>query len=229
MTVSYRDIKADVMGRLTRGDWRPGDLLPNEADLADSYGCARATVNRALRELAEDGVLDRKRKAGTRVRMAPARQARFDIPLTRRDVEERGASYRYALVSRETSQVPDWLAARMGLGPQTEVLHLRCMHYADGAPHQHEDRWINLGLLPQARMADFSAEGPNEWLVATVPFSDVEIGFSAVAAEEPEARLLGCKPGAPLFQMDRTTWFHGDPVTYVRLRFAPGHRMTTRY
>jgi GntR family histidine utilization transcriptional repressor len=229
LATTFREIKADVLDRLTRGDWRPGDLVPTEVDLAVTYDCARATVNRALRELAEEGYLDRKRKSGTRVRNAPARQARFDIPLIRREITALGAQYRYALVRRSEQLAPDWLAARMGVTASTPVLHLICMHYADGHPFQHEDRWINLGALPAAGAALFDKVGPNEWLVATIPFSDVQIGFSAVAADRSLADNLGCTEGEALFQMERSTWFEGKPVTYVKMCFQRGYRMTTRY
>lgn len=225
----YRAVKAEILREIGEGRWKPGALLPSEIDLATRFDCARATVNRAMRELSDEGLLERKRKAGTRVRMAPVRHARFDIPLVRSEIEERGATYRYALVEREAGPAPDRLRARLGLDAAAEVLHLVCVHHADGAPYQFEDRWINLDTLPQAREADFSAEGPNEWLVATVPFSTAEIGFSATSADRVLADHLDCAVGAALFQAERSTWWDGRSVTYVRLVFRLGHRMTARY
>lgn len=229
MGATYYSIKADILRKITTGVWRPGALLPNEVKLAASYGCARATVNRAMRELAEDGIIERKRKAGTRVRMAPVRSARFEIPVVRREIEDQGAVYRYALIQSETVTAPDWLRARMDLAPEDLALHLICLHFADGAPFQYEDRWINLALLPQARDVDFTRSGPNEWLVETVPFSDVEISFSAAAAGPALAEHFGCAAGEPLFQVERSTWWEGQAVTHVRLSYARGYRMTTRY
>jgi GntR family transcriptional regulator, histidine utilization repressor len=46
-------------------------------------GCARATVNRALRDLAEAGLLERRRKGGTRVPLTPVRKATFEIAIIR--------------------------------------------------------------------------------------------------------------------------------------------------
>ena len=228
VTVSYRNVKSDIRRRITEGAWKPGGLLPSEIDLAARYDCARATVNRAMRELAEEGLVERRRRAGTRVRTAPRRQARFDIPLVRQEIEERGARYRYALLRREAGPAPDWLRARLGLDPGGEALHLVCIHHADGAPYQLEDRWISLATLPQAREADFSETGPNEWLVATVPFSQAEIAFSATAADRDLAAHLDCAVGDALFQTERSTWWEGRAVTTVRLVFRRGHRVTTR-
>lgn len=227
--MTYREIKAQIQDHILTGAWKPGAPIPAETDLAASYGVARATVNRALRELAEDGLIERKRKSGSRVRLSPVRQARFDIPLVRREVEERGHAYRYALVSSAVQPAPDWLAARLGLAPGAPVRHLVCLHFADGAPWQHEDRWINLTLLPQAGAVDFSTLGPNEWLVAQVPFSDVEIGILASAADAALAAHMDCAAGAPLLTIERATRWQDQPVTFVRLSHRPGHRMTTRY
>ena len=229
MKTTYKDVKADIQAKITKGEWCPGSLVPTEVELATTYGCARATVNRAMRELADDGLIERRRKAGTRVRMTPVRQARFDIPIVRAEIEEKGAEYRYSLVSNDIEIAPDWLRARLKLAPKSKVLHLLCMHYADGDPYQHEDRWINLSSLPQAQEVDFAQSGPNEWLVSTIPFSSVEISFSAGLAHKKLADYLAGNVGDPVFTIERSTWWEEQAVTFVRLSYRPGHRMTTRY
>jgi len=229
MKTAFRDVKEDIRRRIIQGVWGAGELVPSEVALAEEFQCARATVNRAMRELAEEGLVERKRKAGTRVLASPVRQARFNIPVVRNEIEGRGALYRYALVSREVIVSPDWLRARLGLEHGGQVLHLTCMHYADSNPYQFEDRWINLAALPQAMEADFTAAGPNEWLIAEVPYSDAEISFSAMSAEAEVAQHLGCGLGDPLFLAERSTWFEGRAITHVRLAFHRGYRMTTRY
>jgi formimidoylglutamate deiminase len=84
---SWQAVQDEVRRRIAERVWRPGAFIPHEADLAREFGCARATVNRALRELAEEGLLDRRRKAGTRVAVNPIRRARFDIPVIRDEIE----------------------------------------------------------------------------------------------------------------------------------------------
>lgn len=229
MKSTYKDVKSDILSKIIKGEWGPGDLIPNEVDLAASYGCARATVNRAVRELADDGIVERRRKAGTRVRMSPVRQARFNIPVVRDAIEQKGASYRYSLVSRSVENAPDWLRALLQLPEGGKAVHLICMHYADGIPYEHEDRWINLSALPSAEQADFTQNCPTEWLLSTIPFSQVEINLSAELADQKTADYLACAVGDPIFTVERSTWWQRDAVTYVRLSYRPGHRLTTRY
>jgi len=229
MKSTYKDVKSDLLSKITKGEWAPGDLIPNEVELATTYGCARATVNRAMRELADDGIIERRRKAGTRVRMTPVRQARFDISVVRDEITEKGGDYRYSLVSRTVAVAPDWLRARLQLPVDAKALHLVCMHYSDGVPYEHEDRWINLTALPDAADADFSTECPTEWLLATIPFSKAEINLTAELADQKLSDYLACSVGDPVFSVERSTWWEGDAVTYVRLSYRPGYRLTTRY
>lgn len=229
MTAMYRVVKADILDKITQGVWAPGSQMPNEMRLAETYDCARATVNRAMRELAEEGIIERRRKSGTRVRMNPVRQARFGIPLVRKEIEDQLAVYGYTLINSTIEPAPDWLRGRLGLAVGGLVRHVCCMHTADDMPFQLEDRWISLDALPDAETVDFSQSGPNEWLVTAVPFSNAEMSLLAVQADAKLATLLHCAKGDALFQTERSTWMDGQAITYVRLIFRGGHKMTTQY
>ncbi|MEZ5893747.1 MAG: GntR family transcriptional regulator [Parvularculaceae bacterium] len=98
---SHHAIREAICERISSGEWALGALMPGEADFADEYDCARATVNRALQSLAEDGLIERKRRAGTRVKEMPVRRAKFEIPVIRHEVEATGAAYRPHLIRRE--------------------------------------------------------------------------------------------------------------------------------
>ena len=225
----FQDIKAEVTRRIQGGTWGPGTLLPTEVELASEFNCARATVSRALRELADSGIVDRKRKGGTRVIAMPVKIAKFEIAIVRKTIEALGSTYRYALVEQNVGPAAGWLSTRLKLPKKVAVLHLKCMHFADERPFQFEERWVNLGTVPLMRNADLSQEGPNEWLLREVPFTDAEINLSAVGADDELADNLATTRGTPLFRLERTTWLAGSPVTLVRMTFRPGHQMTTRY
>ncbi len=228
MRSSYQDIKADVLNRIRQNIWPPGANLPGEIELAEEFGCARATVNRAMRELVDEGILERKRKAGTRVKSFPTRKARFTIPLIREEIESTGAAYRYALVDREVIAVPGWLSAQVKIPRNGKVLHLKCMHFASNKPYQLEDRWINLTAIPKAEKQDFEVIGPNEWLVREVPFSEADLSFSATSATQEIADFLDQKEGDAVFTAERTTWLDEANITHARLYFSQGYKMTTK-
>ena len=69
--MTWQFVQEDVLARIQNGTWPAGELIPTETELAAEYGCARATVNRALQVLADSGILERRRKVGTRVVVLP--------------------------------------------------------------------------------------------------------------------------------------------------------------
>ena len=222
---AWQSIRDEVLRRVRDGTWKPGAPIPNEADLAREFGCARATVNRALRDLAEAGVLERRRRAGTRVAAAPGGRARLAIPLIHRDVAERGGRYGYALVSAGLAPAPPGVRGRLRLDGEAELLHVRALHLADGRPHAFEDRWIDPRVVPAILSADLARVSANEWLVENTPFSAGDMRISAAAADAETARNLEVAVGAPLLLVERTTWRDGQAITFARQFFAPGHAM----
>jgi GntR family transcriptional regulator, histidine utilization repressor len=224
----WQSIRAEALRRMHVGDWPPGARIPDEAELAAEFGCARATVNRALRDLAEAGLLERRRKGGTRVPLTPVRKATFEIAIIRSDVEGRGQHYGYRLLEDALAPPPaevraalDWPEFNRPEGaPMRRVLAL---HLADGSPFCLEDRWLNPRIAPPD--VRFDALSANEWLVRTVPWTSGRIGFLAREAGAQAARWLGCPVGAALLAVERITRTERAPITFVRLSYAPGHRV----
>jgi GntR family transcriptional regulator, histidine utilization repressor len=227
--VGFRDVKREVFLRIRNNQWGPGTLLPGEVELAVEFGCARATVNRAMQELSDDGIIERRRKSGSRVKLAPSRQVTFEIPLVRNEIEARGASYRYKLLNTKVECAPTWLAAKLNLKSNTQTRHIQCLHFANDAPFQFEDRWINLHAVPRAEQADFTLISPNEWLVGEVPYTNAEVKFSATRSDRKLSKLLDTVADEPIFLSERTTWLAELPVTNVLFYFAPAYQMIARY
>lgn len=224
---SYVSIQNEVLRRIRSREWPPGQIIPSEVDLASEFDCARATINRALRELAQTGLLDRRRKAGTRVSLNPVRKATLDIPVTRLEIEARGSTYRHKVLESITLAAPSHIMARMNLRPRQPVLHLKTLHLADDRPFLFEDRWINIGAAAGIQTARLDTISANEWLVQNVPISSGDIALTAEPASADDAQALDVAVGAALFVIERLTFVGAVTVTQVRLAYAPGYRMTT--
>jgi GntR family histidine utilization transcriptional repressor len=219
----WEDVRAEVLRRIRGRDWPPGHIIPAETDLAAALGVARGTVNRALTELTQAGILERRRKAGTRVAEMPVRRVTFAIPVIRREVEARGQVHSLALLVQDLRPPPAAIAARAGTGPGVRLWYLETLHLADGRPHVFEERWLNPDVLPP--LPDFARISANEWLVRNIAFTDGEVAFSATAADARVAQALGVSAGAALLVTDRAT-FDGDrAITLARLFHPPGTRM----
>ncbi|WP_300542992.1 UTRA domain-containing protein [Maricaulis sp.] len=226
----YDQIKRAISGLIRSGSWKPGDRLPSEAQLSDYLETARMTINRALKELTEEGLLVRKRRAGTFVAQPESPSAILKIVDMASAIPARGQVYGYRCEVNETVPAPDTIAKRMRLAHGARLQHVQCLHTADGEIVEYEERWINLALLPQAGRADFSGQSPSGWLQRATPWTEAEHTVSAVNATPEQARRLGVAPGAALLVLERRTFHNEDVVTYARLTH-PGtrHSMTERF
>lgn len=219
-------IASEVRRRILDREWRQGDRIPDEADLAVEFGAARATVNKALQVLADEGLLDRRRRAGTRVAVDPVRKAILTIPIVREQIEGAGMAYSHRIVAHRPGPLPETIARRMGTGTGAPMIHLRAVHYGNGIPFQYEDRWINPQAVRGMDRVDFRHVNANEWLVRNAPYSRAEVIFSAANADARDARMLQTRQGQALLILHRTTWTENRPITLVRIACRPGHEIT---
>lgn len=223
----WEAVREEVLRRIRVREWPPGEVIPGEEALAVEFGVARATVNRALRDLAEAGLLERRRKAGTRVALLPVRKATLDIPIIRQEVEARGERYAHRVLTLRMEGIPLAAALRMGVPAGGRMLFLETLHLAGWRPFAHEVRWLNLAVLPGGTVPDFAEVSSNEWLVQNVAYATGDIAFSAEAASVAEAAALGIAAGDPVFVTERVTWTAEAPITFVRLLHGPGYRLRT--
>ncbi|ABI65898.1 MULTISPECIES: histidine utilization repressor [Maricaulis] len=226
----YDQIRQAILSRIRSGSWAPGYRLPSEADLCDHFGTARMTVSRALRSLTEDGLVIRKRRAGSFVAQPDAPAALLKIIDMASAIPARGQRYGYQCLGSATIPAGEDTARQMRLLPGARVQHVRCLHSADGQPVELEERWINLALLPDVAQADFTAEGPGGWLLRQTPWTEAEHTVSAVNADPVLAACLGIEPGAACLVLERRTFQGDDVVTLARLTH-PGdrHVMSERF
>ena len=224
----WEAIRAEVLRRIRARDWPPGALIPGEEALAEEFGVARATVNRALTALAEAGVIERKKRAGTRVAELPVRRARLEIPVIRLDVVGRGLPYDFKLLADRMISAPVPVTARLGLPEGQPLRYLETLHLAGGRPFVLETRWLNPAVLPSPP-PDFAEISVNEWLVTHVSLVSGDIAFLAEPATPREAEVMGVPLGTALLLAERTTQGTAGPVTLVRLAHAPGHRVTMTF
>ncbi|MHA1523302.1 MAG: histidine utilization repressor [Alphaproteobacteria bacterium] len=214
---TYARIKRDILAKIRQGEWCDGHRIPSEMELTRTFDCSRMTVHRALRELASEGVVTRRRRAGTRVTLEGGRNVLLEIARTDKLITDLGHDYRYELVARARGPADAEARAKFGSGAQGDVLKLVCLHYANEKPFQLEERWINLEAVPSAGDADFTKTPPGTWLLRAIPWSDAEQIISAQPAAAGEAKLLDVELGAALLVIERRTWLDRAIVTFARL------------
>lgn len=218
--LAWTEVRDMIRARMAAGQYKSGDKLPRDADIAAELGCTRTTVHRAMNALASTGLVERVRKGGTHVKADPITRATLDIPITRLEVLAQGRAYAHRVILAKTVASPPEVMARFGINAPRSMLHLQALHLADQQPYIWENRWIDLQTCPEVLGLDWTQNSANEWLVRHKPYSRVELRFGAMAAPHDIAPHMNVAQGAPLLHIERATWQGDDPITFVQ-SFAP--------
>jgi GntR family histidine utilization transcriptional repressor len=215
----HQRIRTDIEAKILSGELGPGDRIPFEHELTELYGCSRMTVSKAISALAEAGLIERRRRAGSFVARPRVHSAVLDIPDLRSEIEGRGQDYRFELIST-VQRAPDGVAEVELAGGRT-LLALRGVHYADARPFALEDRLISLRAAPEAARVDFGEISPGAWLLEHIPWTEAENRIAAMSVDAADARLLAIPTKTACLAVERRTWRGGVGVTRVRQLF-PG-------
>jgi len=210
MTVEAR-IRRDIEQRIHAGEWRPGHRIPFEHELVAAYSCSRATVSKALGGLAKDGLIERRRKAGSFVAHPQVHSAVLEVPDLAQVIAARGEDYRWQLTDRRA--VDD--AGEIPL----PALLVEGMHFGGGEPFALERRVIALSAVPDAAQENFTNIAPGTWLLHHVPWTAARHRIRAVEANAAEAKVLRLRQRGACLELERMTWRAGEVVTHVRQLF----------
>lgn len=220
---AYEQVKAFVKQQIGSGAWRPGDAVPSEAALQQQFGLSRMTVNRAMKELAVEGVVTRVQGSGTVV----AQLHRISTTLALRDIHEeiteRGHQHATRVLAVETTRADAALAQVFKLRSGARLFHSVLLHLADGVPIQLEDRHVNPAAAPGYLGVNFNATTPTSYLLEHAPLTQASYSIEAGLASTQEAKALAIKRGDPCLVMTRSTVSGPHVASFARL-VHPGAR-----
>jgi GntR family histidine utilization transcriptional repressor len=223
----HEAIRASLEAEILSGALPPGARLPSETELAARWNCARMTAGRALNALAQAGMVERRRRAGTLVARRSIQETVLEIHDIAAEIRAQGRAYAFQRLSRRQGAARPAEAERLSLAGGGDILAIAGVHLADGAPHALEDRLINLAAAPDAAAQAFDAVPPGAWLLENIPWTEAEHEIFARAAGALTARRLGLAKGAACLVMERRTWKAGACVTHARLTYPADQRRFT--
>jgi GntR family histidine utilization transcriptional repressor len=220
---AYEQVKAWIRQHIASGQWKPGDPVPSEAALMEQFGVRRMTVNRALRELAAEGLVTRVQGSGTRVAELHRISSKLVIRDIREEVAERGHVHgtRVLLVAQEAASAE--VAESLGLRKGARVFHTIVVHMENSVPIQYEDRYVNPTAAPEYLNTDFTRETPTLHLLQHAPLTEASYSIEACLPTDEEAKQLAIKRGEPCLVMMRRTVSGAHVASVARLVY-PGSR-----
>lgn len=219
----YARVKQHLKDGLAGGRWAPGALMPSEADLVATFGVSRMTVNRALRELQAEGLVQRTQGVGTFAAPLHKVSSTLTISDVHDEIVARGHRHTARVVLQRREPAAGALAAQLGVAEGADVAHVLIVHLEDGLPLQCEDRYVNLAEAPAFLDADFTRTTPTHVLFEHTALWRAQYQVEAARPTAQEARLLGVAADEPCLVVVRRTFSRRAPITIARL-VHPGRR-----
>jgi len=219
----YAKVKHGILEAVRCGHWRPHQRIPSENELVRRYGVSRMTVNRALRELSQEGWLRRVQGVGTFVADTRAQSALVEVRDIAEEIEVRGHRHSADVLILGEQPAAAAVAEALGVREGTRVFHSLLVHRDNDLPVQLEERFVRPDAAPAYLAQDFTRTTPHAYLMEAAPLSEAEHVIEAVMADEREAHLLELNKPEPCLLLHRWTWSNGRTVSFAHLLF-PGSR-----
>ncbi len=212
----YQQIKGLILQSLQAGEWRPGELIPSEMELAGRFKVSQGTVRKAIDELAAENLVMRRQGKGTFVATHSAQQVQYRFLKLHPDVgdlEGEGRAQRTILECkrlRASAEIARLLALRSG----DTVVQVRRILAFSGIPTILEDIW-----LPGNAFKGLTAEQMASYKGPTYAMFEADFGVRMVRADEKlravlpdemQAKLLDVSTQTPLLSVERLAYTYND-------------------
>jgi len=215
----YQQIKVLIMQSLQTGEWKPGELIPSEVELAYRYKVSQGTVRKAIDELSAENLVVRRQGKGTFV--ATHHEARVQFRFLRL-MPAAGEAHQPENQILEVKRLrgPAEVARVLDIKAGDSVVFIRRLQYFDAVPTIMEEIW-----LPGAIFKGLTAERLAEYKGPMYGLFETEFGtqmirasekLKAVTADELAVELLKVQAGTPLLSVERVAYTYGDRPVELR-------------
>ncbi|MBE0472914.1 GntR family transcriptional regulator [Rhodoferax sp.] len=228
----YRQIKGLILNSLRAGEWKPGEMIPSEMDLAARFHVSQGTVRKAIDELAAENLLVRRQGKGTFVATHSEQQVQFRFLKLVPDSGARGSEgpAQRDIIECKRNRANADVARALDLHNGDNVLQVRRVLSFGGTPIILEDIW-----LPAAPFKGLSAEQLTNYQGPMYALFETEFNVRMVRAEEKiraipattlHEQLLKVAPGTPLLSVERIAYTYRDEPMELRRGY---YRTDTHY
>jgi GntR family transcriptional regulator len=192
-------VRDELVQRIVRREFAPGQQLPTERDLSTEFGVSRVTVRRAIAALTDEGVVFAVQGRGTFVR-TPHLAEPPNVLLSFHDlVAHENVTVTALPLHVDVRPATVREAEKFAIAPGAALFRLERLRYLDGLPVALDVNLLPLALDPALPGADWTHESLYARLGAAghAP-ARADYAVEAQVADAARARVLACEPGAPL-------------------------------
>ncbi|AEX21727.1 histidine utilization repressor [Vibrio sp. EJY3] len=221
----YMQIKQFILDKIETGEWMTGQRIATEFELTEQFEVSRMTVNKAIRDLVNEGRLQRRPRLGTFVcnPVEKSESPLLDIRNIAAEVRDRGREYRSKVLKQVAIKADATIATKLGVMLGTTVFYSEIIHYEDSTPIQLELRWVNSQYAPSYLDQDFTHITPNQFLSDNCPLSAIEHTVEAIVPDNRIKLDLNMSSNEPCLLLNRRTWSQ-DKLVSTALLYHPGNK-----
>lgn len=219
----YQQLKDLIIAQISTGELQPSDRVPSENELVEAMSVSRMTANRALRELNDEGYVERIAGRGTYVSDFRSQSHLLEVQNIADEIGERGRTHSSKVVRQSKQHARGEIAKALHVEQGTDVFHLLLVHFENNVPVQVEDRHVLTSFAPDCLQQDFERVTPSAYLTSVAPLQEAEQVVRATMPNGAVRQHLDMDEGEPSLVVIRRTWSKGQPVTFARLHH-PGSR-----
>lgn len=213
----YHQIKEHLRRQIVRGRLRPGARVPSGRELERQYGVSSITIQQALRDLAVDGLVIRRRGKGTFVATPKlARPLLAGVGFSQ-EMRKRGLTPGGKVLRFEEVPPPPAVRQALRLGVGSSALYLERLRSADGEPVALQWSYLPADRFKGLLSVNFSGRSLYEHLEAAYGVTIVAGSrtVEGTAANRQQAELLRIPEGAPLLRLEAVNADRrGQPVEF---------------
>ena len=218
----YQQLYEILLGKIQRGEWQPGDMIPPESELIEDYQVSRNTVRQVLEKLVNDGLIYRQRGRGSFVSHPTLEQAMTRIVSFTEDMHQRGFTPGTRMLSTDLIPAGEEIANQLDIPVGEQLVYLRRLRMADGEPMSIEVSYLIHKYCPDILEHDYALEPLRRVLESEygIRIASAKQVIQAIQAPPALANLLEIYPGAALLLITRVSFSQGRiPVEYLRIHY----------
>jgi GntR family transcriptional regulator len=219
----YRQIKSLITESLVSGEWRPGELIPSEIELASRFSVSQGTVRKAIGELAGENLLVRQQGKGTFV--ASHSEERSQFPYLR-ITPDRGAldSLSATLMECRKVKLDAASARRLGVTAGSGAYLVVRKMALSGEVVVYEEIRLPGGPFRGLSLQTIERHHCMLYSMYETEFDirilHVDEQIKAVRATGAAASALDVKEGDPLLTIDRVAYTYAEKPVELRRSYC---------
>jgi len=218
----YQQLYTILRGKISRGDWKPGDLIPTENEMIETYNVSRSTVRQVLDMLVSEGLVYRERGRGSFIAHPTVEQAMTRIVSFTEDMHQRGFTPGTQVLSARLVPASKDIAERLQVPTGEPLACVERLRLADGEPMSIEESYLVNRYCPEILQHDYSHQPLREMLKQdyNIRLVNAKQVIRAISAPTHLAEFLEVRSRSPLLFIERLSFSqNGIPIEFLHIYY----------